>query len=587
MHSLKRDRRAPGALGDMKDETGADDEYETSDVDLQEARAQNDLRLKSIFEGIFEKYGRDFTDVGDEIDLQTGKITVNNGHIDALDAEGNGPGDWLSDAEPLGPTHVQAEGTSNEEGAPARLALDADAWGVEDTVLEGDHDPHHLGRRAASILSHMRPDSGRRLGETTEADSDRGAAGDGEDRATSEAEDDRSSVDSLLDTALSLQVRKVGKTTKGEIGTEKAIPLHDGSHQSQAAHTERLDETVDPIWRVPEISAKFTTPTLLSRSRPKPKPVINNAVRSQSPPGAGSLWALPGTKRRNTDVVKKRKQKESPKKRTKHHSSPVPVWDWSFADAPDGSESDDPLQENYEPSPTPKGSVYIREKRKGPFSAGGAQKTCSFCKRIFSQQAYDSHLKAVVANPADNEHDLVELKRQLATVTGDSATEPAPDVTGTVSASAEPVVSPTDTPKEPNSEAGQETNHESTPTRSKRARTVLGPQEARLIIQMRHIQGMKWREISDHFPQKKQTNIQVWHHFHWKQRKANPPRLSGPWSKAELEKLEILKDQPELTWPGIRAEFPGRLLAEIEFKLLQLWAVDDVSQAPRSASPAD
>jgi hypothetical protein len=98
---------------------------------------------------------------------------------------------------------------------------------------------------------------------------------------------------------------------------------------------------------------------------------------------------------------------------------------------------------------------------------------------------------------------------------------------------------------------------------------------------------MKWKEISDHFPQKKPTNIQAWHHVHWKQREANPPRLSRPWSKAELEKLEILKDQPELTWPGIRAEFPGRLLAEIEFKLLQLWAGDDVSQPLRSASPAD
>ncbi|KAL4989825.1 hypothetical protein BDW68DRAFT_195442 [Aspergillus falconensis] len=565
---------------------GAADEYETSDIDLQEARAQNDLRLKSIFEGIFEKYGRDFTDVGDEIDLKTGKITVNNGHIDALDAEGNSPGDWLSDAELVAPTHVQAEGT-NDEGEPARLALDAGAWGAEDTALEGDHDLHNPSRRTVSILSHMRPDSGRRLKETMEADPDRGAAGDGEDRTTSEAEDDRSSVDSLLDTALSLQAWKVDKTTKGETGTEKAIPLHDGSHQSQAAETERLDETVDPIWRVPEISAKFTTPTLLSRSRPKPKPVINNAVRSQSPPGSGSLWALPGIRRRNTDAMKKRKQKDSPKERKRHHSSPVVAWDWSFADAPDGSESDDPLQEDYEPSPTLKGSVYIREKRKGPFSAGGAQKTCSFCRRIFSQQAYDSHLKAVLANPADNEHDLVELKRQLATVTSDGATEPALDATGTASASAEHIVSPTDTPRKPNSEAGQETNHESTPTGSKRARTVLGPREARLIIQMRHIQGMKWKEISDHFPQKKPTNIQAWHHVHWKQRKANPPRLSGPWSKAELEKLEMLKDQPELTWPSIRAEFPGRLLAEIEFTLLQLWAGDDVSQAPRSASPAD
>ena len=51
------------------------------DFDLQESRARNDLRLKSTFEAIFRKYEQDFTGVGDEIDLQTGQIVVNNGHI--------------------------------------------------------------------------------------------------------------------------------------------------------------------------------------------------------------------------------------------------------------------------------------------------------------------------------------------------------------------------------------------------------------------------------------------------------------------------------------------------------------------------
>ncbi|KAL4902614.1 hypothetical protein BDW74DRAFT_61314 [Aspergillus multicolor] len=560
---------------------GSENEYETSDVDLQEARAQNDLRLKSIFEGIFKKYGRDFTDVGDEIDLQTGNITVNNGHIDALDREGNGSENWLSDAESESPI-VEADG-----GEQARLAHEPDAWGADHSVLEeqGDRDVNqdHPGRRTGSILSHMRPFPEKRLGGIKEDDPDREEQGDEDKGATSEAEGDRSSVDSLLDSALSLHAqgtRKVGKTITGETRDEKAILHNHAFHQSPATRTERLDETVEPIWRVPEIGVKFTTPTLLSRSRPKTKPV-NKAIRSQSPPEAGSLWALSWTTRRNTDVVKKKsKQKDSPKKQKMPHSSPILAWDWSFANAPDGSESDDPLQEDYEPSPTPKGSLYIREKRKGPFSASGAQKTCSFCKRTFSKQGYVTHMGAVVADPADNEHDLVELRRQLATVTGNSATGPAPNATPTGTASAsvsEPIVRPTDTPKEP----------ESTPTANKRARTILGPQEARLIIQLRQVQGLKWKEVSDHFPQKKSANIQAWYHIHWTQRKANPPRLSGPWSNVELQKLEKLKDQPELTWPDIRAELPGRLLPEIEFKLLQLWAVDDdVSQDTRSTNPA-
>jgi len=62
------------------------DEYEGAEdfdpvEDLHQKRAQLDCKLKSTFESIFEKYGRDFDGVGDEIDLATGEIVVNNGHL--------------------------------------------------------------------------------------------------------------------------------------------------------------------------------------------------------------------------------------------------------------------------------------------------------------------------------------------------------------------------------------------------------------------------------------------------------------------------------------------------------------------------
>ncbi|EED16197.1 Myb-like DNA-binding domain protein [Talaromyces stipitatus ATCC 10500] len=59
----------------------------TNDVDLQIARAQNDQKLKSLFEGIFKKYGKDFSDIGDEIDLRTGEIVVNKGHVQRMEHE--------------------------------------------------------------------------------------------------------------------------------------------------------------------------------------------------------------------------------------------------------------------------------------------------------------------------------------------------------------------------------------------------------------------------------------------------------------------------------------------------------------------
>ncbi|KAI1451974.1 hypothetical protein F4805DRAFT_449290 [Annulohypoxylon moriforme] len=55
--------------------------------ELDKGRAKAASRLKSAFERIFEKYERDFTDVGDEIDLETGEVVVNNGHLLSLEDE--------------------------------------------------------------------------------------------------------------------------------------------------------------------------------------------------------------------------------------------------------------------------------------------------------------------------------------------------------------------------------------------------------------------------------------------------------------------------------------------------------------------
>jgi hypothetical protein len=57
------------------------------DHDLDTMRYRNDYLLKSRFESIFEKYSRDFDGVGDEIDLASGAILVDNGHLQSMTAE--------------------------------------------------------------------------------------------------------------------------------------------------------------------------------------------------------------------------------------------------------------------------------------------------------------------------------------------------------------------------------------------------------------------------------------------------------------------------------------------------------------------
>ena len=80
---------------------------------LRRRRTQNDMRLKSRFEDIFAKYSNDFSELGDEIDLRTGEVVVNKGHLEAmqdeldvgapLDDEGRAGALWrASDAGDLG-----------------------------------------------------------------------------------------------------------------------------------------------------------------------------------------------------------------------------------------------------------------------------------------------------------------------------------------------------------------------------------------------------------------------------------------------------------------------------------------------------
>jgi len=70
-------------LQEEYEEVEEEEEEEVSDpdADLQQRRARLDYKLKSTFEAIFEKYGQDFEGVGDEIDLETGEVVVNNGHL--------------------------------------------------------------------------------------------------------------------------------------------------------------------------------------------------------------------------------------------------------------------------------------------------------------------------------------------------------------------------------------------------------------------------------------------------------------------------------------------------------------------------
>ena len=59
------------------------------DDELNRRRALCDLTLRSKWELIFQKYGHDFEGIGDEIDVVSGAIAVDNGHLKGMRREGD------------------------------------------------------------------------------------------------------------------------------------------------------------------------------------------------------------------------------------------------------------------------------------------------------------------------------------------------------------------------------------------------------------------------------------------------------------------------------------------------------------------
>lgn len=479
-------------------------------VDLQTARARNDQRLKSIFESIFEKYGRDFTDVGDEIDLQTGKIVVDNGHLGGMEGE-----DDTGDADGgQGDEHEREQGDDDDDGESET-----------ETGTEGgdDYGMWSFSGSQTGIRDHRDNNAWEWQGDVDDADGDDNSDDNGDDD-----DDDRSSVDSLLDTALSVN-------DPGTIPPSKEPPTLHRSNEHNG-----MREPVESIWRVPDISPKFS----FSTPQPRPthsihsnnKPAINyNSTRSVSPPGR-SLWAIPhpGRPRKtNTDIPKEKKAKKDvdAKKNTKKTtapytakpkqcSSPVRKGDWSIANYNGGSESesDDPLQEDYQPSPTLKNALNIRGKGIGSITPSRKQSKA------------------------------------------DSKAQSTPKPIGSAKKHSN---IPLDNPR----------YSSSSPTKTKRAMT---PDEVKLIVTMRYVQKTQWKHILAHFPGRRLDHLRDWNRLHWSERRVNSPRLSSPWSSEDRDKLSMLKDKTGLSWPDIRKEFPGRSHAEIEFELLRLWVGDEV-----------
>lgn len=314
------------------------------DHDLDSRRYRNDKLLKSRFESIFEKYAHDFSGVGDEIDLVTGELVVNNGHLAGIEHEtdtsagrhSKGQSILRAMTEAPGPedSYFDNEGADDVMQSIEEIAENAAMSEEEDVPADSDEElfaPVESHPAFSTILD-LRENSTTLNSDPTHSDSDSLFEVPGRQRS--------GSPDSLFD------VKSPPKTLDDSTCTIKP-------HRHSSALYEDIDETVilekfgvevgyevleivgraknmaeahiEPAWRIPANVIPPKPNRTPSKSKTPPKDILPPA-EVQSPPAsecAVSLWK-PG--RRRSGRVKRKASVQRPTR----------------------AESQDPLQEGFQ-----------------------------------------------------------------------------------------------------------------------------------------------------------------------------------------------------------------------------------------------
>ncbi|KAI9719981.1 MAG: hypothetical protein M1812_003106 [Candelaria pacifica] len=228
--------------------------------DFLKARTQNDFRLKSTFESIFEKYSKDFSTVGDVIDLETGEIVVNNGHLRKM---------------------------RDEQDAGKLLNMLMAAPGDYDDL--GDYDAEEIERKAILAIpeleeffadSHSRADAGGNraaISGNPSSPLDPGLEETLRKEASLDGQSSSASQRALPSSADILQ----------QFGTNLGPRIIQYVAQLQAGST----SDVEPLWRTPALS--HAPPAKEDTIKTVQKPLPGDRAAS---PTCRSIWGSKGTK---------------------------------------------------------------------------------------------------------------------------------------------------------------------------------------------------------------------------------------------------------------------------------------------------
>ncbi|KAK6398137.1 hypothetical protein LTR65_003217 [Meristemomyces frigidus] len=315
------------------DEIDEADEAAESDADgdesdggqFEQTRNAHTQQLKSRFEAIFHKYERDFTGVGDEIDLETGEIVVDNGHLENMRQEldsGKGASsqffrDFAEDLE-----HADEDGSSGGSGSSEESGESGDESDV-DTADEGSTSGGEAGNIPLDPLLQQLSDAAAgnvatnpllsAPGPDVTGDSLFISEGEGQRDASRASEESQArSTDSInvldipavKESLLALKTKsKSGHTVDSDaiqalgISIASQIAQFIGTGGRSKAESKRGKKRKDPIWDFPELPVDKRRRTAGDAAPQQPSlPLLSAAIspgRRVKEPRA-SLWAPVG-----------------------------------------------------------------------------------------------------------------------------------------------------------------------------------------------------------------------------------------------------------------------------------------------------
>lgn len=304
------------------DPEGSDYDMEEEDdpnLVLQRDRQANDERLKDRFEHIFQKYGQDFEDVGDEIDMETGEVVVDRGHLSGMRHEvdpGQAPASRLmldfaasleeedkrgdssaGDEESTDDSESRNGGDSNNAGTAIdpRLRRDGPSFGPSPSRSNAqfDHQP------TASMSSGKRPRLSPSLFIAAQNDTQSSAEDD-----SSETNAQPTLLQQLPSLQQSMQALQAG-SRRGDpvdpdainaLGQSIAKQIADFMSGNATDKTEKgKKRSKDPLWDFPELpkTKKPKRTSARTSSRPSTTRSMRDKAFPTSPGDGESIWAAP------------------------------------------------------------------------------------------------------------------------------------------------------------------------------------------------------------------------------------------------------------------------------------------------------